>query len=260
VDGQDAVHYGQLLHVLEQIDPWLARIDPEAKPPRPHPTSPMGGDDERLKPYHISHASWSSLTHAVDHLHCLRSVLREAAVLQMYAPYTLIRAALENACAAVWLLQPPRRSDRVTRRLRLAMNDINYGEAARAITGQTGPRTREERIAGVRRIASQCAVDEKAATRKAGYGDIVKAVGDDDQLIFLIWNTCSGIAHGDFWSTRAATEMVPRPGAASPDVGTFAISANVGLLAQFTTIAVGMTSRGWNLYDQRSRSPWQPVM
>ena len=67
----------------------------------------MQGDDDRLNPYHISHASWSSLSHAVDHLHCLRAVLRDAAIVPMYAPYTLVRAAFENACAAVWLLQPP---------------------------------------------------------------------------------------------------------------------------------------------------------
>ena len=71
----------------------------------------------------------------------------------------------------------------------------------------------------------------------------------------LLWSVCSGIAHGDFWATRATTEMVERPGSATPDVAAFKVSASVGLLAQFTTITVGMTSRAWALYDQRSLSP-----
>jgi hypothetical protein len=254
VDDQDAANYQDLLDALSKIDPWLARIDPRASRPGPQTASPMLGDDNRLKPYHMSHASWAALSHAVDHLSCLRSVVRDAGVVHMYAPYTLVRAALENASTSVWLLAPPGRPQRLTRRLRLAVRDINYGEDAKAITGEAGPRTREERIEGVRAIARTCGLDETAATRSAGYKEIIKAVGDDSQVTLLAWNACSGIAHGDFWTTPAVMRMVPIAGG-STDVGTFSLSANVGLLAKFTTLAVQMTNNGWQLYDQRSRQP-----
>ena len=72
-------------------------------------------------------------------------------------------------------------------------------------------------------------------------------------MTLLTWNACSGIAHGDLWATFAAASMTGLPGG-SAEVGTFAITANTRLLADFTTIAVHMTGRGWDLYDLRSRS------
>jgi hypothetical protein len=47
-----------------------------------------------------------------------------------------VRAALENACAAVWMLQPPRRADRLARRLRFAVTDIRNGEQVNQVIGQ----------------------------------------------------------------------------------------------------------------------------
>jgi hypothetical protein len=44
------------------------------------------------------------------------------------------------------------------------------------------------------------------------------------------------------------------PGAAQEGIGTFKIEANLRLLMEVTTIAVGVTRWGWPLHDQR----WQP--
>ena len=77
----------------------------------------------------------------MDHLSCLRALLRDAKVIHMYAPFSLVRAALENACAAVWMLQPPRRADRLARRLRFAVTDIHNGEQVKQVIGQPGPRS-----------------------------------------------------------------------------------------------------------------------
>ena len=68
------------------VDDWLSRIDPGAERQRPAPGSPLRGDDDRTHPYETSHAAWHALSHAVDHLHCLRSLLRDAQVIHMYAP------------------------------------------------------------------------------------------------------------------------------------------------------------------------------
>jgi hypothetical protein len=254
VDEKDAKDRRQLLAVLLHIDPWLSRINQDSEPEKPEPGSPMHADDNRLDPYQISHAAWSSLSHAVDHLHCLRTLVRDAGIIHMYAPYTLMRAAFENACSAVWLLQPNRRDERITRRLRLATSDINHGEDAKKITGKSGPRTRQERIEQVRQIAAKCGIDEKAATSRFSYKEIIEAVGDPEKIMLLLWNTCSGMAHGDLWAMAAAAEMIERPDKSTVHVGAFKVSANVGLLAQFTTITVGMTDSAWKLYDKRSMS------
>jgi hypothetical protein len=253
VADPDAAHYADLVLSLSALDPWLARMDLRALIARPSVGSAMASDDQRLNPYQISHAAWSSLSHAVDHLECMRALVRDVRVIHRYAPYTLLRAGLENACCAVWMLQPSSRRERITRRLRLAVNDIEQGEAAREITKQKGPRTKGERLQQVSEIARLHGVD--ASPRPVGYGRIVESVGDADKVVLLAWKTCSGQAHGDLWSQVAGARMTELPGA-SVDIGSFAVTANVGLLEQMTAITLAMITQGWTLYDQRCRSPW----
>lgn len=123
MNDEDGPYFAELLRVLGESGAWAARIGPAANPLRPAPRSPLRGDDDRAHPYEVSHAAWHSLSHAVDHLSCLRALLGDAKVVHMYAPFSLVRSALENACAAVWMLQPPRRADRLVRRLRFAVTD-----------------------------------------------------------------------------------------------------------------------------------------
>ena len=259
MDDEDGPYFAELLRVLGDSDGWAARIDPAADRPRPAPHSPLRGDDDRAHPYELSHATWHSLSHAVDHLSCLRALLRDAQVIHMYAPYSLVRSALENACAAVWMLQPPGRADRLGRRLRFAATDIHNGEQVKQLIEQPGPRPEQERMDEVRAIAKRAGIDEAAVRRGATYTEIVKAVGDAcgpaASIIYLSWKLCSGMAHGDFWTTWSAAQRVALPGA--PDgVGTFRIEANVKMLMQVTTLATQMTKQGWQLYDQRSRAPF----
>lgn len=255
MNPSDAEHYQALLAALAPVDGWVARISATANRPRPQAGSPMDADDKRVAPYHISHACWHSLSHAVDHLACLSALLRVAGMVNMYAPYTLVRGAHENACSAVWMLQPARRTERLARRLRFGVNDINHGEEAAHLTRQEGPKTKAERITQVRQIAAQCGVAEDLAVKTASYKEIVNAAGDGHDWNLLAWKLCSGIAHGDLWATKAAMEMAPIPSHAAPDVGTFAVSANIRLLIMMAAVAVKMTERGWQLFDARSRSP-----
>jgi len=122
----------ELLRVLAESGPWTERASSGAGGLKPAPRSPMRGDDDRLHPYEMSHAAWHSLGHAVDHLTCMRALLAGARLVPMYSPFSLVRAVLENACAAVWMLQPPQRPERLARRLRFAVTDIRNGERGQA--------------------------------------------------------------------------------------------------------------------------------
>lgn len=53
-----------------------------------------------------------------------------------YAQYPLLRAALENSSAAVWLLSPSPRDERLTRRFRLLYEDARNRDAATRLIGQ----------------------------------------------------------------------------------------------------------------------------
>jgi hypothetical protein len=259
VEEHDRPHYEEMLRLLGQVDGWLARIDPATDHPRPDARSPLGADDQRTHPFQTSHAAWHALSHAVDPLHCLRSVLRDAHTIHMYAPYALVRAALENASAAVWLLHPSSRTERITRRLRLCALDVRSGERALRRIGGSRLRPENERLDELRAIAAHAGADAGAAVRRVTYGEVVEEAGaalaSGSPATAFVWSLCSGITHGDFWTTINAAQHVELPGAPAGMVS-MKITADVEKLKFATTVAVHMTMLGWRLYDERSRAPF----
>jgi hypothetical protein len=178
MDDEDGKYLAETLRVLGDADAWAARTNADAPRLRPAPRSSLRGDDDQAFPYAVSHAVWRHLATAVDHLACLRALLGGAKVIHMYAPFTLVRGSLENACGAVWLLQPAQRKERLARQFRLAIEDIRNSEQARKMTGLPGPRTEKEQIDQVYAIASRAGLDATALKRKATYTEIVQAVDE----------------------------------------------------------------------------------
>lgn len=118
-------------------------------------------------------------------------------------PIGIVRAVLENACSAVWMLQPPGRTERLARRLRFAITDIRNGEEVkerpRAARAASTVRTDE----GDPRHCRPCGHRRGSVSRSPGYKEIVQAAGAGfgpaADVIYLSWKLCSGMAHGDFW-------------------------------------------------------------
>jgi hypothetical protein len=244
---------------LDRIDPWLGRMDPAGTHEPPAERSVMSRDDKETDPFQISHAAWHALSHAVDHLHCLRALLKDAHLMHMYAPYSLVRAALENASAAVWLLHPDDCDERILRRLRFAALDIRNGEEARRLVdAPAGPKTEADRIEQIRALAQRRRVDQQAVLKKrpVSYGEIVKVAASTrrpgETAYVIIWKMCSGIAHGDLWTTLGVMSREELPGA-PPDIAHLKITASVKTLMLCAYYAVDMTDVGWGLYDERSR-------
>ncbi|MFI7209238.1 hypothetical protein [Micromonospora aurantiaca (nom. illeg.)] len=242
---------------LDRIDPWLKRVDPAGPHERPQERSTLSRDNKEMHPYQLSQAAWHALSHAVDHLHCLRTVLKDAHVMHMYAPYSLARAALQNASAAVWLLAPDDRAERVRRRLRFAALDIKGGEAVRELLGAPeGRKPAEARTEQLREIARRRGVDPTTAVRRLTYGENVEAAGDTmpgGRVPFVLtWKMCRAIAHGDSWATINVVSQEEIPGAPS-GLAHLKITADPKTLFFAVFFAVSMTAAGWRLYDDRSR-------
>jgi hypothetical protein len=250
MDNEDGRYLEETLRILRTAGEWTARTEAEADRLRPTPGSELSVDDDQADPYHVSHAAWRSLSTAGDHLSCLDVLMRDAKTIHMYAPFTLLRSALENGSAAIWMLEPPQREERLARRFRFAIEDIKNGERARKLTGQTGPRTEEERIEQIRAIAARAGLHSAALSKRAAYSEIIQAVDESRNArhtVEMSWKVCSGFAHGDMWSTLMASP-------AEDGVGTFKIEANLSLLMNVTTLAVAVTKSGWQLFDQRCQS------
>jgi hypothetical protein len=122
---------------------------------------------------------------AVDHLDAVRALVQDAGILHARAPFTLLRAALENSATAVWLLAPANRNERVLRRLRLQWADALNGEVAHQVLG-AALRLSHDGWKG-KLQAEACArglPDEQVQAvtgRPVSYSGIVKAAGDEAQ-------------------------------------------------------------------------------
>jgi hypothetical protein len=257
MDDEDGEHLAQILSVLRKTEAWAARISATSERLRAAPDSPLRGDDARTHPYDLSHAVWRHLSNSVDHLTCMHAVLGKASLVPMYAPFTLVRGALENACAAIWLLQPASRRERLIRRFRLAISDIHHEYQAGELMGQAEPHARQKPIAEVVAIAERADIGGASVRKTVSYTEIVAEVDKDfpGSTILVSWKTCSGFAHGDWWTTKSASRRTQIPGPDLEGIGTYKIEANLSLLKNMTAIAVAQTRRGWDLHDRQSRSP-----
>jgi hypothetical protein len=70
------------------------------------PGSRTASDDLATASNPMSHTVASALAHALDHLQCLDALMFEANTLPTWAPFGVVRGAIENAAVAVWLLAP----------------------------------------------------------------------------------------------------------------------------------------------------------
>jgi hypothetical protein len=258
MDADDGKYLAETLRLLEHVDAWTARINDDASGLQPAPHSPLRGDDDKAHPYQLSNAAWLLLGSAADHLGGLRALLGDAKVIPRSAAYTLVRAGLENACGAVWLLKPAKRAERLTRRLLLAREDVRQREQARRLISQPGPRTEQECLDEIRDIAKRGGLDDVALKGKATYTEIVQTVDQSEpgRDIQMMWKVCSAFSHGDMWATLGWSQRIQMPNPAQPGIAAFRVEADLRLLTLATATAVGVTESGWRLYDERSQSPY----
>ena len=102
--------------MFDEVERWRERM--VATPLEVQTGSLLADDDAATGCFQTSHAALGALHTATDHLHSLRTLVRDAGWLHTYAPFTLCRTALECAATAVWLLAPEARQERIIRQPR----------------------------------------------------------------------------------------------------------------------------------------------
>lgn len=255
----------QLLKIFELVDGWRGRAG--AVVPVPAAGSSLRKDDAVTDPYQLSHAVIGALVSAVDHLDAVRALVQDAGILHARAPFTLLRAALENSATAVWLLAPTNRNERVLRRLRLQWADALDGEKAHQLVGaepqlsRAGWKAKLEAVARARGMP-----DEQVQTvtgQRVSYSGIVKAAGEEAQDSDLTgrdalfcWMLASGIAHAKVWAVLSSVldrGVVPRvPRLADNQVGLM-LSASDKAVTWIASVTTLMAVEGWRLLDERGR-------
>ena len=241
------------------IRTWQETFSRQA-PAQPEKGSDMAGDAEVNPRFHGAHYAWAGVVGAVDHLHAVQTLIYDAGALHTYAPHALIRAAMENSAAAVWLLAPDDRRTRLVRALRLAYEDRKQDEAAWKELQLTQPRTPSaaELKQQVLDQAAALHIARKDVTSRFGYLEVVKEAAKQlrlpDRLITYTWRLCSGHAHGRQWASLTALRREVTD-SASPDVANVKFTAELDNVMLLVGVAVKLNQAAIDLYDRRRAAP-----
>lgn len=247
--------------------------------------SPLAGDESRSHPYQVGHGAWHALTVALDHLMCLHSSLcrdngdqagrgergeRREVLIHTHAQFTLIRAGLENAARAVWLLRPKDRATRITRRLAMQRSETVQSYKMRGLLSDPGRRTKEEALRELNTLlAAALGVTEDEAEQKlkrypTSYKDMVRDAAPEAELqadaAELVWSACSAIAHGDTHGTLSVLDKEVSAGRSvkGHDIALARVTGSVSGLFWSMLVAERLLNTGYKLYRQRATAPFRP--
>lgn len=219
-----------------------------------HPHSSLALDHQRMPGLLVSHSVDRALHHSLDCLWGLDQLLKKTGP-QHYAPYLLMRGALESAATAVWLLDPAERTTRLQRRVAIEVDNSN--EASKAITaaGRGNENDPDRWETGMNALLDSAGLALKDCRWK-GYGAIVREIDDAPRTVKsteLIWRACSGMSHGKLWSFQMfAAESNRR------DAGNGTIQADFSpsyhSLATVLDVVTRTVHRADSLYDTRRQA------
>jgi hypothetical protein len=252
-----------VFRALGTVAQW-ERLTGGSGPAAPADGSDLAADDTSVHPHQVSHAAWAAISAAVSHLGCLRDSLFTRtgpaafeARLHTHAQFTLVRAALENASHAVWLLES---DDREVRRLRRLQQEWAESRQFDEVNREIGaPITgKDSRFAQLSPVARQAGVGPEKIKKTPDYTTIMRAAGRHiaagPAMTVVIWKACSSLAHGE---ARGQLIYLTKEvlGQSSPGAALVRVTSNVLLLTAGVVAAVAMTKMALDFYAKRSGIP-----
>ena len=224
--------------------------------------SALREDDRRSDPWRVSHAASPALSAALDHLHTLSVLVVDARVLHTHAPFTLARGCLENAAAALWIVGPSKRADRITRGLRWYATDARDADQAIREARLERRRPLGERLRDLQDTATRNGCDPTAAVKQVSSTEVLRYV---DALMtgrrlgaLFPWRLCSGFAHGRPWAALGVLAREERPSAAEPGVVHLRQTSSLDRLLYPAGVGLDVLDLAISIYEQRATDHRQP--
>lgn len=216
-------------------------------------------DDRVTRPYQSSHAINYLILTAIDHLHCLKTAMQDAESQHIFAPFTLMRSAIEAASTALWLLNPNDRKTRVTRSLKLEYNNMTMLGRAYETMGVDAAETTTARLALLRSAIERAGIRSdvimgsypavqniiKNATQEAGLSPVILAA----------WQLSSGSAHGKTWAGAHTATFTETDGSSTEEVLSGVLMSDEISIVRVLFAALSVLNRSLRLQAQRGRRP-----
>lgn len=168
--------------------------------------------DVMTEPQQVSHHIGYLLHTAVDHLHALKILMGDAGAQHTFAPYTLIRGAIENASAALWILQYDEPKRVAARSLQLEYASLLDEERAVKTVDPNAKRDTEIMCLLETTLARSGLKKDEVKARPPGQLRIIEEASNHFNISnsAVTWQMCSAAAHGRKWARTLLTHFEPR--------------------------------------------------
>lgn len=232
--------------------------------------SSLALDDRYLGAWRTGNLHTSAMSASLDALLTIKGVL-QSNVLPMTALYPMLRAAIENAALAIYLLAPEARDERLRRTYIVAADDAKWRSAFEESLGKEGARERRQRVGDEIRdlIATRPSFGNGGSTRLEmptyteliAHADAVMvadpAVAFDHQMSLVAWwQLLSGLSHGKSWAMIEALERSEAIVDHENESAHLKMTSSTASVALALMRGVETLEAALRLYGIRSKSTW----
>lgn len=209
--------------------------------PAPAPKSRLADTDSKLDPFPVTNAVQQLLAVSGDNLHAVALLLHKAGAHQPFAPYTLIRASLENTGFAMWLLSGRSRQGIALNTLRLEWENKKNRVVAFPKDDSADEIWAERRERLILQAGDRFGLIPKAIREKPRSSLAVETGSEYLGLapvMLSAWKASSGAAHGRTWATLALSDNELVPGTETQTGASYRATGNTPTLASLLYVAV----------------------
>ena len=234
-------------------------------------------DDRYLGRWRTGSLHVTAISASVDALLTVQTILEPVlagqGALTMSALYPVIRAALESASLAIYLLEPASRDELLRRSYLVAAEDAKYHDTYQESLGNPTSHQRavvQEEVRAL--IATRPSLGDPAAFQFTTviYSDTVKkaelaitadpAVHTTARMALLAWwKLLSGLSHGKQWAFVEAMERNEAVVDVENQSAQIRMTSSVAAVALVTRRAVEALETALHLYGRRSRVTWAEI-
>lgn len=243
-------HFSTSADNFAEISNWH---EENVKPYDAAPGSLLSVADAMSEPHQASHVVGYLILTAVDHLHALKKVMVDAGSQHTFAPYTLIRGAIENASTALWVLQHDVPRSVATRALTLEYRGLlDQRRAARAIDPEADL---DKDLLNIFEAALKRHGFTHAEVKTAPqYINLIEGVSRvfDIRNAALTWQFCSAAAHGRQWAWKYLTRFEPHEDDGVSKVLSGQLTSNETIIAYSLNTACTVVRRALAMRRQHS--------
>lgn len=238
-----------------RIDEIAARLDGGVGV---EPGSQMESDDAATEYDRMSHLVNRLLLSAVDHLWTLGHLLQVGGGVPPFSCYTLIRAGLEGAALAIWIIHHGKRQRRILRSLQFAHRSFKDVAPLGTVLGAVQMDLEKTRIrldglraaAGVASDSDVTNFPRISEVVLIAQGKVAPALARRTLSGIDVWRMCSGMAHHNPVVAFSVMERRHVARASDGKSGSYEMTTSIAVLADCTGVAVNFLTHALSAYER----------